>query len=335
MSKITPFQTSNVPTLPDSLPSSSAGSAAGSTAGSTAANADPKPILDYFSNLWAIPLVSDTKFPPKGRSFEQTRTQASVLTARGTGHAVLMHLNCLAVVDVDDKPDRGQFGYQSLARLSEAVGFELPDTLKVITPSGGVHYYYSYAGTELAGNSSPVHGSNAKLYWSDFILPNTRDDNTGAAKDKISGLDIKLGNGYVVSPTSPKHQYTLAPDSLPAPAQCPDWLYNYLFGKTVKSGSESGSEPSSGPDLNPNFNINSDPNLSPSAQQELVTWLESQPVIVSGERNDGVLYLACRLLERGVSVDDATRLIFEHGQISPMLDFAEVRRVTANAGKYC
>jgi hypothetical protein len=101
----------------------------------------------------------------------------------------------LLVLDVD-----GEAGAQSLAAL-ELMHGALPETCRVSTPSGGVHYYFT--------SDAPIANSASK------IGPK---------------LDIRGEGGYVVAPGSrtEKGEYTVAHAAEPAPA--PQWLLD-LCGK--------------------------------------------------------------------------------------------------------
>lgn len=108
----------------------------------------------------------------------------------GAGYGVQTG-NGLVVVDIDRKKE-GADGLLSLA------GKELPDTYTVMTPSGGLHLYYSYDPTQQMGNRVGV----------------------------FPGVDIRGDGGFVVGVGSPHANggtYCLLGDEVPI-VPAPDWV---------------------------------------------------------------------------------------------------------------
>ncbi len=100
------------------------------------------------------------------------------------------HFNGIFVVDLDVRPDKN--GIESIAKLGT-----LPDTLAVLTPSGGVHLYFRLP--------------------PDLYVPCSRGE-------LGPGIDIKGEGGYVVGPGSPHKNggiYQEVPEAL---ADAPEWL---------------------------------------------------------------------------------------------------------------
>ena len=103
------------------------------------------------------------------------------------------HFNGIFVLDLDRKDDK-----DGVARLVElAAGRNIPDTLSVLTPSGGVHLYFRLP--------------------SDLYVPNSRSE-------LAVGIDVRGQGGYVVAPGSP-HRNGGVYQEVPGPlADAPAWL---------------------------------------------------------------------------------------------------------------
>jgi virulence-associated protein E/bifunctional DNA primase/polymerase-like protein len=102
------------------------------------------------------------------------------------------HFNGIFVLDLDVKPDRN--GVTAL--LEHAAGRAIPDTLSVVTPTGGVHLY--------------------------FRLP--PDVHVPSSRGILPGVDVRGEGGYVVGPGSPHRNggvYREEPGELADP---PSWL---------------------------------------------------------------------------------------------------------------
>ncbi len=110
----------------------------------------------------------------------------------------------LLIIDIDCKPDEGIDGGETLRKLEEQHG-ALPETVTVLTPSGGRHLYFRHPGLEI---------KNAVKF--------------------LPGLDVRTDNGFVVAPPS-RHasgreyvpEVDHAPDDLPL-AKIPEWLLKLL-----------------------------------------------------------------------------------------------------------
>ena len=118
----------------------------------------------------------------------------------------------VVVLDVDRKPKRD--GADSLYVLEQANG-ELPNTIEVLTPSGGRHLYFSAPAVTIK-NSNDVLGP---------------------------GLDIRATGGYVIVPPSGVngHRYEWGANNPDAPAPMPKWLLERIQAQPVRKPSlESG-----------------------------------------------------------------------------------------------
>jgi hypothetical protein len=82
--------------------------------------------------------------------------------------------NGIWVLDIDNKPTAN--GYASLAELEAQYG-KLPDTLQATSPSGGVHYYFTYP------SNVEIHNNASQLG---------------------TGIDVRGEGGMVVAPPSVK-----------------------------------------------------------------------------------------------------------------------------------
>lgn len=83
----------------------------------------------------------------------------------------------LLVIDIDIHPEEGKFGDETLAALESKLG-KIPETLEVITGSGGRHLYFQYP-----------EGSGITI-------------GEGEKSGLGSGVDFRGNGGYVVAPPS-------------------------------------------------------------------------------------------------------------------------------------
>lgn len=101
----------------------------------------------------------------------------------------------IIVLDIDPRHD----GDESLRELENRFG-KLPDTVRVLTANGGVHYYFSCPTGEVR-NGARIYG--------------------------LSGVDVRGDGGYVVAPPSALDsggEYTWDAGSPAAPALVPGWI---------------------------------------------------------------------------------------------------------------
>jgi len=167
--------------------------------------------LDYAQRGWrVIPIRPGEKHPPIPKWQEAATTDTETIVTWWTGpytnHGIGIATgpaSGIFVLDIDDK--EGQRGYDTLADLEEQHG-PLPETLTVITGSGGNHLYFAY----------PEHQT-------------IRND---AGRRLGSGLDIRGEGGQVVAPgsTHPNgttYEFDLDTEHL-TPAPAPEWLLQLL-----------------------------------------------------------------------------------------------------------
>ncbi|WP_055499042.1 bifunctional DNA primase/polymerase [Streptomyces albus] len=111
----------------------------------------------------------------------------------------------LVVVDLDVPKDKSEKdtpdGVNSFTALCERAGQPVPETLRVRTPSGGVHLYF----TQPTG--ARLHSTAGRL---------------------ARRIDTRAWGGYVVAPgsTTPHGTYTITDDRPPVPL--PGWLHETL-----------------------------------------------------------------------------------------------------------
>lgn len=126
----------------------------------------------YTSYGWYVfPLKANAKTPATKNGFYDavnTFEEAVALFSKYPGCNIGLRTgkeSGVTVIDVDVKPDKN--GFESLGRKLEAV-------IVIITPSGGMHYYYAY----------------------------NPDIKTCTNYNGLAGVDIRNDGGYVVLPPS-------------------------------------------------------------------------------------------------------------------------------------
>jgi len=115
------------------------------------------------------------------------------------------------VLDVDVDLEKGIDGFASLAALEMEHG-KLLETLRSVTPRGGMHFYF---------------------LWRDGIK--------NSAGKLGAGLDVRGDGGYVILPPSRRADgqgYEWAETSAPAPIEAPQWLVDELLAPKVKVASQ-------------------------------------------------------------------------------------------------
>lgn len=151
----------------------------------------------------------------------------------------------------------------------------LPDTMRVRTPSGGIHRYYRAEG---------FRSKNA-------LLP---------------AVDIKSCGGYVVIPGSitEKGRYCIEAAGLDGIAELPDW-FKEAYGRKRKAETKAGKK-----DLNFRAAVTPD---TPDKIRMAEALIEGWPEVVEGERNDNLYRMARDLCKLGISRGRAWELYRERG----------------------
>lgn len=249
-----------------------------------------------------FPLQPNTKIPLKGLAWKDAATMdrstierwwaehpdANIGVATGRG-----------VIVLDADVAKGRKGLESLAML-DMMG--LPeDTLRVQTPSGGVHVYLK----------------------TDLARGNRVDTIEG-----FPGIDLRGENGYVVGPgsTIDERSYAGAHKSgVCALAYSPTWL-NDVLDTTPKALTPKSDQPLVELD-------------NPEHIKRAIFWLENAaPEAVEGAGGDHTTYsVACRLRDHGLSPDTAFELLLEHWneqKASPPWSPDDLREKVTNAYGY-
>src|SRR5579872_3597250 len=139
----------------------------------------------------------------EGRLLEMLR-----LSRHPTGYAIACGVEPHNILGLDLDRKDGLDGVERLADVAEVVGFELPPTIEVATPSGGLHRWY--------GMPPSVHVPNAV-------------GRIGAIR--APGVDIRSRGGQLVGPGSrgPHGAYQLISDPDTPLAPCPPPLLTLLI----------------------------------------------------------------------------------------------------------
>ena len=120
--------------------------------------------------------------------------------------------NNLLVVDLDVKDD----GVEEFKKYIQAQG--KPNTLHVITPTGGEHYYFNYA------HPNPSTNQMIKSFLNN------------STKFRGKGIDIRSEGGYIVGPPSVRNGKAYEADNLTAPIDIPVSLVAWLLeGQSTKA----------------------------------------------------------------------------------------------------
>jgi hypothetical protein len=152
-------------------------------------------------HLPLFPIRPGTKKPAHAGWQGQATTEPTIIKGWiDDGHALAIYTKDHVAIDVDVKD--GARGLQSLLELQ--VFDDLPSTLKVRTPSGGLHYIYSV--------DKPLR---QRIGWR-------------------PGIDVKASGSYVLAAgsTLPNGTYTIEEDRPVAP--CPQWLAELIGEKAPR-----------------------------------------------------------------------------------------------------
>ena len=131
--------------------------------------------------MHVFPCRPKSKEPATKNGFKDSSTDTSQINAwwdRNPQYNVAIRTgkeSGIFVVDVDDKPEKGKYGSNTLALLEEEYG-ELPVTIYQNTGGGGSQYFFRYP-------------ENVNY------IP-SRNDHLG------NGVDIKADGGYIIAPPS-------------------------------------------------------------------------------------------------------------------------------------
>jgi hypothetical protein len=201
----------------------------------------------------------------------------------------------LVVVDVDVK--NGKPGAESLAML-EMMG--LPETLRVKTPTGGLHVYLQVDGKQHSGREGNVR---------DLPGLDTRGDG-----------NLVLWHGSYIG----RNCYEIIDDRTPTP--CPAWLFDIIEAKSNTTRTERVDDFRVEPDL-------------PQNVERAIAWLQGPaPEAVEGDSGDHTtFFVAAELRSLGVSEGMALELLGDHWneqKASPPWQPDELEKKIANAYQY-
>ncbi|MEV6190865.1 bifunctional DNA primase/polymerase [Streptomyces sp. NPDC051920] len=179
--------------------------------------------------------------------------------ATGYGIACGLHPHHLIGVDLDTKSDTDSS--TALRELALRHLFTIPDTVVVVTPSGGRHLWLS----------GPP----------DVVVPNS-------ASRLAPGIDIRGAGGYLVGPGSRTEQgvYGTAPGtSRLAPAPCPPELLRLLLPP---------------PPARAHHSAHPAHPTSPASERQGQGLVQFVLAAHEGQRNTRLFWAACRAYENGI-----------------------------------
>ncbi len=135
--------------------------------------------LDWASRgLHVFPITAGKKAPPLVPDWEHAATTDTARIKSWDAESPGCNFGCApgrsghVVFDLDRK--KGKDGLAELERLAAEHGFEIPNTLTVATPNGGLHLYFKGTAQSSAGRIAP-------------------------------GIDVRSCGGYVLVPGSVIH----------------------------------------------------------------------------------------------------------------------------------
>ena len=164
----------------------------------------PKGKKDPLASFWKFPCRPNDK-TPACRWKEHANQQASFDPTRFNTGIPTGSRNNLLFVDLDIKDD----GVTEFGKYIQAFG--KPQTMHVVTPSGGEHYYFNYSHTD----------SGTQELIKTFLNNST--------KFRGKGIDIRSEGGYIVGPPSTRDGRPYALTSMTSPCDIPLSLVAWLL----------------------------------------------------------------------------------------------------------
>ncbi|MEA3275953.1 MAG: bifunctional DNA primase/polymerase, partial [Pseudomonadota bacterium] len=167
-------------------------------------------VLKYAAHGKPVFPCGQDKKPLTEHGFKDASTDESIVTAwwsHWPDALVAMPTGAASdtvVLDVDVK--NGHDGEESLFRLQRQHE-QLPDTVEVLTPSGGRHLYFEHPGRRIPCSAGKLG----------------------------DGLDIRGDGGYIILPPSRigEHQYVYEGSNPNSPAPLPGWLLELTAAKAT------------------------------------------------------------------------------------------------------
>ena len=158
-----------------------------------------------FDNFWKFPCRFEGK-EPTCKWKDPAKQQKAPINPKWFNTGIPTGTrNNLLVVDLDVKDD----GLEEFGKYIQEHG--KPNTLHVITPTGGEHYYFNYA------HADPETAQMIKTF-----LKNS-------TKFRGKGIDIRSEGGYIVAPPSRREGKAYEADNLTKPIDIPPSLVAWLL----------------------------------------------------------------------------------------------------------
>ena len=172
----------------------------------------PKATTTPFDNFWKFPCKLNDKTPICKWRDPANQKKAEINPNRFNTGIPTGPRNNLLVVDLDVKDD----GVEEFKKYIQAHG--KPETLHVITPTGGEHYYFNYA------HPDPETHQMIKSFLNN------------STKFRGKGIDIRSEGGYIVGPPSVRNGKVYEVTNLTKPSDIPASLVSWLLeGQATKA----------------------------------------------------------------------------------------------------
>lgn len=262
----------------------------------------PRDLLTRFPGAYLFPIKAGKKAPPLfKRELELAFNDDAAIDfwskrEPGCNWGIALKKSGLIVMDVDMKP--GKVGDATLDKLELDYG-PLPPTLRVRTPSGGLHYYFRE--TTAARHVMKVSGFGQDVDSTNYVLipgctlDRPREKYPETDDDLIKQGFVRMDDGIWERPYD--GEYVIEND-LPI-ADAPDWFAE-LLGKPTDIGATA---------QTPIVELDQDGN-----NDAAINYLKNDaPIARQGENGDAVtLQVAGRLKDMGISLSNAVALMGEH-----------------------
>lgn len=200
----------------------------------------------------------------------------------------------LGFIDVDKK--NGKNGYETMAKLTDILGFAFPETLAQITPTGGLHLFYLF--------DFPIHNG---------------------VKSLGEGIDTRGFRGYVLGAGSLIDGENYKFKNKVEIAQAPLWLVD----RCRRVDGNSKRTPRSGASLSLVHGVEQE-----AARGRSIRYLETLAPACQGERNQRGFEAACRLKDFGLLRENTLECLTANWKAEPALEYDELEHLVDSAFKY-